>query len=120
MTAAAAVAVEVGKATGISAIGLDLESASIDRERATAIATLTGERFTDSSDAVRRWTQIEAVLKADGRGLRVSPDAVSFEPDARGGAFAQIADRPGTTYRVRPVEVGAGFVMSLALARSSG
>jgi len=33
------------------------------------------------STAIRRWVRAEAVLKADGRGLRVDPAHVRFDGD---------------------------------------
>jgi 4'-phosphopantetheinyl transferase len=47
-------------------IGVDVELAGADAAGVGSIA---------------RWTTIEAVLKADGRGLRVDPDAVTIDGD---------------------------------------
>ncbi|WP_431221233.1 4'-phosphopantetheinyl transferase family protein [Leifsonia xyli] len=53
-------------------IGIDAEPATASAERLAAVDDLAPGR----GDALRRWTAIEAVLKADGRGLRVAPSAV--------------------------------------------
>jgi 4'-phosphopantetheinyl transferase len=58
------------------------------------------------------WVRIEAVLKADGRGLRVDPARVRFADDAQ-GTVAWIEDeRP--RYRVVDVELGRYLVVALA------
>jgi len=56
------------------------------------------------------WVRIEAVLKADGRGLRVDPERVRFADDAR-GTVAWIDSEP-TRYRV----VAAGLAPELVAA----
>lgn len=53
-------------------IGVDVEQHPASRSAIEAIETLTG-----TAD-LRQWTRLEAVLKADGRGLRVDPAAVSI------------------------------------------
>lgn len=57
------------------------------------------------------WTRIEAVLKADGRGLRVPPSSVRFDGDT--------ATLDGVAYDVRRFDGPAGFVVSVAVAGSS-
>ncbi|WP_223692830.1 4'-phosphopantetheinyl transferase family protein [Leifsonia poae] len=59
------------------AVGVDAEpaDAATDPERTTAIEHVSGR---EGADPLARWTSIEAVLKADGRGLRVDPSAVTF------------------------------------------
>lgn len=85
-------------------IGIDAEPQDTSAERRAAIDALAPGR----GDPVRRWTAIEAVLKADGRGLRVAPDAVRFRfRSARLGA-----DR----YRVRSLSAG-GCVVAIAERR---
>ncbi|CAN5287777.1 hypothetical protein BH11ACT4_BH11ACT4_21930 [soil metagenome] len=65
-------------------IGIDVEQSPGSPEAVAAIGALTG--LAD----LRHWTRVEAVLKADGRGLRVDPAAVSVNESARGveGAIA--------------------------------
>jgi 4'-phosphopantetheinyl transferase len=104
---------------GVVAVGLDLESDRADADRVAGIEALTGERFDGTSEALTRWTAIEAVLKADGRGLRVSPAAVRFEDECAGRSVARIADRQEIVYDVHPLDVGTGFVAALAIGRRS-
>jgi 4'-phosphopantetheinyl transferase len=59
------------------------------------------------------WVRIEAVLKADGRGLRVDTSLVRFEGDAT-GMVAWIA---GEDARYRMVDVKLGSDLVAALAR---
>jgi 4'-phosphopantetheinyl transferase len=51
-------------------IGIDIERRHASPERLAAIREITG------GGDVHHWTGVEAVLKADGRGLRVDPRAV--------------------------------------------
>ena len=57
---------------------------------------------------MRRWVRAEAVLKADGRGLRVDPGAVVVR-----GALARIGDEP-TPYRIVDRRI-AGCLVSVAV-----
>ena len=66
--------------------------------RAAAIDQLAPGR----GDRVRRWTAVEAVLKADGRGLRLAPDAVRID-----GRSARL---DGRSYRLRTSRAGACIV----------
>ena len=59
-------------------IGVDVELAGADVAGVGSIA---------------RWTSVEAVLKADGRGLRVDPDAVTIDGD--------VAEISGSVIRYR-------------------
>lgn len=68
------VSVAVAPTSEISALGLDLEHMSAQTH--LRLADL-GNLFPDGKvPSATRWTQIEAVLKADGRGLTVEPSAV--------------------------------------------
>lgn len=58
---------------------------------------------------LRGWTAIEAVLKADGRGVMVAPDRVAFSPD---GTEAVLS---GTEYRILPVPADPALIVTLAL-----
>jgi 4'-phosphopantetheinyl transferase len=51
-------------------VGVDVEPLHGSRERDAAIAEVAG------AGGIRRWTSVEAVLKCDGRGLRVDPRSV--------------------------------------------
>lgn len=55
------------------AVGVDVERRDVSPERLDAIHDLTG------GDGLAHWTAVEAVLKADGRGLRVDTRAVTIE-----------------------------------------
>ncbi|MFF9562530.1 4'-phosphopantetheinyl transferase family protein [Leifsonia sp. NPDC014704] len=64
-----------GQAFAVAArhpIGIDAEAMDDLRARGGAIDELAPGR----GDPARRWTAVEAVLKADGRGLRRDPGAV--------------------------------------------
>ena len=56
-------------------IGVDIERRHASTERLAAIREITGD------NGVRHWTGVEAVLKADGRGLRVDPRAIHIAGD---------------------------------------
>lgn len=74
---------------GRAPVGIDAEPLDTPPGRRAAIDDLAPGR----GDVLRRWTAIEAVLKADGRGLRVPPDAV------RVGRWRAVLD--GRRYRLR-------------------
>ena len=85
-------------------IGIDLEHpATVVDDLAPLIPT----------PSLQRWTRIEAVLKADGRGLRVDPAMVVFEPMATG----ELASVPGSSirYLVDEVALPTGQQVSLAI-----
>ncbi|GAA1948807.1 4'-phosphopantetheinyl transferase family protein [Agromyces allii] len=75
-------------------VGIDAESSATSKERVEAIREVTRLR---SGDALRHWVRIEAVLKADGRGLRVDPADVRVR-----GSIANLSDS-ALRYRLRPV-----------------
>ncbi len=93
------------------AVGVDVErprattSRSAEAERREAVTDLVGGR---RRTAIRRWVRAEAVLKADGRGLRVEPAAVVFA-----GGRARLADRP-VGYRIVDRRI-AGCLVSVAV-----
>lgn len=94
----------VAVASRVGPIGVDVEPVDGAAGREGAIRALTGHA------SVRHWTHVEAVLKADGRGLRVDPSLVSVRGDE-----ATVADRP-TRYRLSEPLVHASLVVSLATA----
>ncbi|ONI63716.1 hypothetical protein ALI44B_03330 [Leifsonia sp. ALI-44-B] len=52
-------------------------------QRVRDVADVLGVDAGDERDVLQRWVRVEAVLKADGRGLRVDPRDVRFvEEDA--------------------------------------
>lgn len=86
-------------------LGVDVELDAADQARTDDLRRLLGA----SSEAVlRRWTRVEAVLKADGRGLLIDPGAVWLR---RGGAW--IAGE-AESYVVTDVAGPAGYLVSLA------
>jgi 4'-phosphopantetheinyl transferase len=101
-------AVSRGAAIGVDAELRDPDAFDDRREAVRALAPAPR----DDADPLRRWTRIEAVLKADGRGLRVDPRSVTFaaEPDR---LLATVAggDR---RYAVRDVPLGTDLYVTVA------
>lgn len=64
-----------GTAIGGAAIGVDIERRDASPTRLAAILKIA------SGADLAHWTRVEAVLKADGRGLRVDPRAVQVIGD---------------------------------------
>lgn len=91
-------------------LGVDLELVAEGAVRLDDLAGLIGG---PRDDVLRRWTLIEAVLKADGRGLRVDPAEVRLR--ARPRASARIAG-DAVRYRVAEVPAPPGWIASLAWA----
>lgn len=80
------------------AVGVDAEPWDTAPERLDAIRALTDVPAQVSGEdgllsALRHWTRVEAVLKADGRGLRVDPAAVQVL-DSTGRAEASVVADP--------------------------
>ncbi len=103
--AADLVAVAVAPASRVTGLGIDLELDVADPARAEELRRLLGA---SSERALRRWTRVEAVLKADGRGLLVDPGAVRLR---QGGAY--IVGQPAS-YVVAEVAGPDGYLLSLA------
>ena len=81
-----------------TALGIDVEAASVGRERRAAIDELLPPSGwpgagVGAASPLRRWTRTEAVLKADGRGLRVEPRHVSVRR-VGGRVVASVGDEP--------------------------
>ncbi|MFF1877835.1 4'-phosphopantetheinyl transferase family protein [Leifsonia sp. NPDC058230] len=94
------------------AIGVDAElrdRAHTGHDERRAIQALAP----GDGDPLIRWTRIEAVLKADGRGLRVEPGLVRFEQQA-GRLVAGAPDDP-RRYAVRDVPLGDDVIVTVAL-----
>ena len=91
-------------ATRDHAIGVDVEVIAGPTSRVEAIGAVTGIA------SLEHWTRVEAVLKADGRGLRVDPRSVEIR-----GQDATIAGR-GIRYRLHRLDLGATLVGSVAVA----
>ncbi|PPF89904.1 4-phosphopantetheinyl transferase [Clavibacter michiganensis] len=69
-------------------------------------------RETPPGMTLAEWVRIEAVLKADGRGLLVDPSLVRVEGDAT-GMTAGIEGEPAR-YRLVDVDLGSGLVVAVA------
>lgn len=91
--------------TQVCRLGVDVELDVVDGERNEDLQRLLGH---STERVLRRWTRVEAVLKADGRGLLVDPGAVWLR---RGGAW--IAGQT-SSYLVAEVPGPAGYLISLA------
>lgn len=87
-------------------VGVDVEDLPGTPAAVEAIGTLTG------TAELRHWTRIEAVLKADGRGLRVDPARVAIH-DLGSRVEADVAGSP-VRYRLRQPQLDAGLVVSVA------
>lgn len=96
----------------VAAVGIDSEPDTSSLERRAAIATLTGAA---PAYALRHWTRIEAVLKADGRGLRVDPESVRMSAPRHplADASAMIAGN-AHVYDVFDVAALPGYLTSVA------
>ncbi|CAN5381495.1 4'-phosphopantetheinyl transferase superfamily protein [soil metagenome] len=84
-------------------VGVDVEPLKVSDEALTAVGMLAGE------GSLERWTRVEAVLKADGRGLRVDPALVLFEGDT-----ATVSGSPAR-YRVSEVQLAPDVRVSVAV-----
>lgn len=105
------VAVAAGRPDACAALGIDVELLTGDVAARPQLSRFLGVA---PELAVRRWTQVEAVLKADGRGLRVDPGQVRLENGA-----AWIGGET-TGYRVADVDGPRDAAISLAWAPAAG
>lgn len=85
------------------AIGVDVEPRELPAARSDAIRTVAG------GAGVAHWTRVEAVLKADGRGLRVDPRTVRIAGDV-----ATIGDEP-SRYRLIEPDVAPDLHVTVAV-----
>ncbi|MET0297145.1 MAG: hypothetical protein ABW024_07060 [Microbacterium sp.] len=99
MVAGAAVRLE-----DAASVGIDIEPS--DRDTGDLRALFAPATPPD----IAGWTRIEAVLKADGRGIRIEPSSVVID--------GSVATRPGP-FDVRTIPGPAGFVISCAVAAPS-
>lgn len=102
----------VAAAVADARIGVDAEARATAPDREAAVRALLEH---DGPDALRQWTRIEAVLKADGRGLRVEPSTVVLEETADGITAAV----PGSSRRYAVLEcaLDTELVVSVAIER---
>ncbi|MGD8195795.1 4'-phosphopantetheinyl transferase family protein [Herbiconiux sp. P18] len=108
--------------SGIVGIDVELADAPVDSMAAIAALVPPASRPAGTGwDPVQHWTRVEAVLKADGRGLRVDPAAVRVRREA--GALSAVIDgppnpalasAPGAPRRATDVEALAAPTYALA------
>lgn len=101
------------------AVGVDVEAIAGSPDRAAAIDDLVPRARPSASAplaALRRWTRAEAVLKADGRALRVDPSCVVVRRVGR-RLVASVDDDP-TSYLVVDRRIGRRAILSVAVAGS--
>lgn len=94
--------VSIAHADGLTVVALGEHPLGVDVERSDAQPPGT---------TALRWTEIEAVLKADGRGLAVAPERIRFADDGH-------AVLDGTVYELEQLAID-GFVATLATARAA-
>jgi phosphopantetheinyl transferase len=112
----------VGLAVGRGVrIGVDLEMTTgvqVDDHISHAVESITGPAIELIQDRTERilfaWSVLEALLKADGRGMHLSPSMVSTEIRTLWGWNA--ARVAGTAWWVRRFETPGGFVGAVAAA----
>ncbi len=89
----------------VGRVGVDVELDAADTTRTRDLERLLGR---SRQPVLLRWTRIEAVLKADGRGLLVEPRDVRLR-----GTHASITGA-ATRYELAGVTGPPGYVISLA------
>lgn len=100
--AGGAVFVALADSGHVSALGLDVEEAGVASDDGAAAE-------------LENWTATEAVLKADGRGLRVDPGEVHIDADGLARIKGEVA-----RYRIHRTLVDGRFVVAVATATASG
>lgn len=115
--------VSIAAAARAGSVGIDLEELSAALSFGLAAPAGIAPARSDA-ETLRRWTRVEAVLKSDGRGLRVDPGLVALAeepPDADGRATRWAATLDGIRHEgadVRlPAPLGDRLVASVAVAR---
>ncbi|ROR66837.1 4'-phosphopantetheinyl transferase family protein [Agrococcus jenensis] len=98
-------------------IGVDAELREAAPGRVEALRGLLrrDDELPCDDDLLRRWTRIEAVLKADGRGLRVEPATVVL--DARDAGLVGSVPGAARAYDLHDIDLGPGLVVGLAIER---
>lgn len=113
-------AVSVESAIGVDAelrsTGTTPDAARRDAARREAVRSISGTD-SDSVDPLIRWTRIEAVLKADGRGLRVDPSAVAFIADT--DRLRATVAGGAQSYEVHDLQLGDDLFASVAVELSA-
>ncbi|MCC6497226.1 MAG: hypothetical protein IT193_13320 [Propionibacteriaceae bacterium] len=103
--AAGLVAAAVAPDARVQGLGIDLELDAADPSRCEELRRRLGA---STERVLKRWTRVQAVLKADGRGLLIDPGAVRLR---QGGAY--IAGQRAS-YVVAEVPGPEGYLLSLA------
>jgi len=100
------VAVAAAPSSAATALGIDIELGAADAAL-DGLATL----FAPADPPTRReWTAIEAAVKADGRGLNVSPERVRLDADRAHVPGA------GLALAIHSLDAPAGLTATLAIA----
>jgi len=107
----AAVSVAYADGFAVVVIAPGAPAVGVDAEREARAIDL--ERVLGPTAAARDWVRVEAVLKADGRGLRAEPALVDIR-SAPDGMTARVRDRDAE-YEVRDVDGPPGLVVSVAV-----
>lgn len=103
--AAGLVVAAVAPTSRLERLGVDVELDAVDATREQDLRRLLGA---STEPMLRRWTRIEAVLKADGRGLLVDPGVVRLQ---RGNGHIS-GER--IRYQLADVAGPPGYLISLA------
>jgi 4'-phosphopantetheinyl transferase len=107
-------------ASSAGVVGVDIEPAAGSAERGAQITRVAGAPFwvgaARPADPILHWTRIEAVLKADGRGLAVDPHRVLIH-ESRIAAEARI---DGVRFRLAEPRLDPAFRVSVALGPVEG
>lgn len=103
-----------------STLGVDIEPRSDEVD--APLTELAGLFAPRTPPGLRTWTEIEAVVKADGRGMRIPPVDVTFGgPSATllpGGRSAGVPGNPAG-FEVASAPGPAGYIVSVAVAPAS-
>ena len=107
--------VALASADGCLALGIDAEALGLDSEKPALNSESPSPRVESDVECgpagdLERWTVVEAVLKADGRGLRVDPAEVEFDGDA----LARVGD-DDAAYRIHRTVIDDRFLVAVAL-----
>ncbi len=100
-----------------AALQEDARAVGVDVEREGGVADL-GDLVPAGAGGLAGWTRIEAVVKADGRGIRLDPGEVRIDLTAAGPLLGQATARlPGRddVVEVATVTGPAGHLLSVAV-----
>jgi hypothetical protein len=114
-----AIGVGLARAGGLLVLAVGPLALGVDVERVSRVATgpldaVGPEHGGDALVATRVWAAKEAVLKRDGRGLRVDPRDLRVRLDGRA---ARVSWRGGRGGRVRLADLDGDTVLAVAAPR---